>query len=162
MSKHPGNPFWDHEQDVPITLFTQADWDEAEAGGFITADHVLDRFGRMLEHALGNGNPNAAFDEEGFFISLVAKGIKQDGITLTVNTDDHNPPHCHVLVKGEPGKKLRIDLSTGEFMDDVPKKIQPQKKRIKAMFAKNQDALSEIWAGYQDDTGSSEDDAGAV
>lgn len=149
MSKHPGNPFWNQEEDVPMTLFTQADWDEAETGGFITAAHVLDRLERMLEHALGNENPNAAFDEEGFFISLVAEGFRHDGIRLTVNTNDHDPPHCHVLVKGEPGKKLRINLTTGEFMDDVPKKIQPQSKRILAMFAKNQDALSEIWTSYQ-------------
>lgn len=103
----------------------------------------------MLEHALGNENPNAAFDEEGFFISLVAAGKKHDGITLQVNTNDHNPPHCHVLVKGEPGKKLRIDLTTGEFMDDVPKKIKTQTKRIKALFVENQDALSELWDSYQ-------------
>ncbi|WP_165788069.1 DUF4160 domain-containing protein [Arthrobacter glacialis] len=149
MSKDPGDIFRHQEQDLPVTLYTQADWDDADANGLITAAHVLDRLHRMLEFALGNENPNARFDEEGFVVALVAASIKQDKIKLTVYTNDHNPPHCHVDVKGESHGKLRIDLSTGEFMEDVPKKIKSQQTRIMTLFTQNQEALSKLWDGYQ-------------
>lgn len=146
MSKYPNNPYWDHELDVPFTLFAQGDWDEAEEGGFITVEHVLERAERMLLHALGTKGP-AAYDEEGFFLSLVSDSTPEEfGIKLVVHSNDHDPPHCHVKFQGILYDKLRIDLTTGEFLDDPPPGIRGKDmKQMKAVFVKYEDKLVGFW-----------------
>lgn len=151
MSKYPDNPYWDQKRDVPETPYAQGDWDDAEEGGFLTAEHVIERLERMITHALGLEPEAAAYDDEGFFLSLVGAGKRQDDITLNVNTLDHNPPHCHVDVKGENHKKPRINLETGEFMDEIPKKLQPKRKKIEKMFQRYSDPLMTLWKDYHSD-----------
>lgn len=146
MSKYPNNPFWDHELDIPVTLYGQGDWDEAEEGGFITAEHALERAERMLLHALAPGGP-AAYDEEGFFRSLLSDSTREEfGIKLVVHSNDHDPPHCHVKFHGVLYDKLRIDLTTGEFLDDPPDGIRGKDlKQMKEVFTKYEDQMTGFW-----------------
>lgn len=81
---------------MPVMLFAQGDWDDAEKGGFITAEHVLERAQRILLHTFGIEEP-AVYDEDGFFISLVSDSTPEEfGIKMVVHSHDHDPPHCHV------------------------------------------------------------------
>lgn len=146
MSKYPNNKYWDHKFDAPVTLFTQSEWDEAEEGGFITAEHVFERSQRMLLHAMGVEGP-AAYDEEGFFLALVADSTSEElGIKLVVHSNDHDPPHCHVKFQGRLVDDFRIDLITGDFLNDPPVEIRSKDlKKMKTVFVKHREILIEFW-----------------
>jgi hypothetical protein len=55
MSKYPGNPWWHHENDVPIAILDEFAWNEAAAGGHLTAEHILQRLENILEFEFGRG-----------------------------------------------------------------------------------------------------------
>lgn len=132
------------EPRTPRTLYTREDWDDAVADGTLTPQDVLDRLTRILVSAFGVGGP-AAYDEDGFFLSLTAEGVRPEGsITLHVNTNDHPPPHVHVLKPGMKGK-LKIDLETGEFIGDVPRGLVGKTRGIRRAVEENRTRLMSLW-----------------
>lgn len=132
----------DHE-----TLYTRSDWDRAVAEGTLTSDHVLDRLRRIAVHEFGIEDP-AAYDEDGFFLSLTAEGLHlEGGVTLRVNPRDHLPPHVHVQRPGEID--VRINLESGELLDPVPKGLSSKKLRgFRAAVLESHDLLSDWWEKY--------------
>lgn len=129
---------------LPETLYTRSDWDRAVAEGTLTPDQVLDRLLRTAVHHFGDGGP-ASFDEDGFFLSLVADGLQvQGGVTLRVHTLDHPPPHVHVQRRGE--EDIRINLETGELLDRPPAGVKSRQLRgFQAQVNKNFDTLGAWW-----------------
>ena len=53
MTKYPGNPWWSESTDLPIPPSNKRVWDDAQAHGFITAEHILLRLDAMLRVAVG-------------------------------------------------------------------------------------------------------------
>lgn len=63
-----------------------------------------------------------------------------NGITVSINYRDHNPPHCHAKY-GE--FVATYNLKTGEIMEgSFPKK---QNKRVRKWARQNQKELLENW-----------------
>ncbi|MFE6859690.1 DUF4160 domain-containing protein [Nocardia sp. NPDC057668] len=144
MSQHPNNPYWCQNHDRPKAILSRRDWEEAEAGGYITADHVLDRLYAIAVREFGDSGP-AAYDEEGFMIALTAEGIRcQGGVTLQVY-NDHPPPHVHIVIKADPSKKLRINLETGEMMDEIPNGWAKKLKAARGLVNQNHSGLLQLW-----------------
>ncbi len=126
------------------TLYTRSDWDGAVADRTLTPDHVLDRLWRIAVHEFGVEGA-AAYDEDGFFLSLTAEGLQlEGGVTLRVHTHDHPPPHVHVQRPGEID--VRINLESGELLGPVPAGVSAKKLRgLRAAVRESHDRLSNWW-----------------
>ena len=86
------------------------------------------------------------FDEEGFLLSLVADGLKlEGGVTLQVYSNDHPPPHVHVLVRSQPRLKLRIRLDNGEPMDDPGSVRAKELRRFSELVVEHNKLLTAWW-----------------
>lgn len=149
MSRHPGNPWWHQTQDAATAIFTRSEWDQALAGGFVTPEHVMIRLKNSLDHAFDNES-HAGYDEDGFFVSLTAAGLRvEGGLTLIVYPNDHVPAHAHVSIKGHPEWKLRIDLRTAEFLDPMPKGLSSKKLNgFRRIVLENHGVLARWWEDY--------------
>lgn len=124
MSRYPDNPYWCQNHDNPIAINSREEWDEADAAGHTTTEHVFMRLKNIADHIFGNES-SLAFDDEGFVISLVAGAVTlQGGLKLRVWPNDHPPPHVHIEVQAHPEWKIRINLETVELMDDLPPKLK--------------------------------------
>lgn len=150
MSRHPGNPYWHQDRDIPITILDQATWNEVVADGYLTAEHVLVRVSHMAAYEFGNG-ADAGLAEDGFFNALVA-----DRWQLTSNVkarmwpDDHVPPHVHLEMRQHPEKDLRVSIETGQLLDDgAPPGTVKQMKRISALVREMSPILMERWTEMQ-------------
>ncbi|QBJ94578.1 DUF4160 domain-containing protein [Rhodococcus sp. ABRD24] len=146
MSKYPDNPWWDHANDRPNPLMTKEQWEQADADGHITPEHVLFRLRNILVFAMGNPGP-VGYDEDGHVISLVGASIQlEGGVKLRVCSRDHNPPHVHIEHSDFRGQKLRVNLVTGEFIDTAPRGLKTTKmKGYKRAIVEPEDRLKEMW-----------------
>ena len=149
----------DEEELTPYELagrqiFTRADWDREKAAGRLTAQHVAERMQRMLEHELGDPDAPAAaaYDEDGFFISLTAASVAVvDGVKLWICTEDHPPPHVHIK---RPGVKDRVDdikinLETGEARRPLPDGVRSKHlKKVKELVVEHHEDLCSTWTSY--------------
>ncbi|NKR92253.1 DUF4160 domain-containing protein [Rhodococcus hoagii] len=146
MRKHPDNPLWDHERDLPIMIYTRLEWEEAAESGHLTAEHVLQRLKNIADHVFENEGA-AAFNEDGFVAALIAEGLSlPNGVKLHVYPKDHPPPHVHVEVRAQPGAKIRVSLVTGEYLDEIPAGIKSkQLKNFQAEIVKHYDLLESWW-----------------
>ncbi|TDU84011.1 uncharacterized protein DUF4160 [Kribbella voronezhensis] len=125
------------------TLYTRADWDRADARSELTGQDVLDRLSRMAVHEFGEEGP-AAYDEDGFFLSLIAEGLKlEGGISLVVHMNDHQPPHVHVKRPGE--NDIRLGLADGSLLDDLPPGASARKIRHMQQLVAEHGALLQTW-----------------
>lgn len=153
MTRHPGNPYWDGSSDRPKAIFTRADWDAAEASGYITPEHVERRLANIVDYAFDTMT-FGGFDEDGFYLSLVADGLAvPGGITMHVYGNDHPPPHAHITLKGDPRVNVRIDLTTGEFIGDPPRGLPGKKlRKFKTVVLENHELLAELWEKHHGET----------
>lgn len=149
MSRYPGNPWWHQERDIPFSIPTRVEWDEAAAAGHLTPEHVMQRLKNILDHAFDNQTV-MGFDEDGFVVSLIAEGLLlADGLTLYVFPNDHPPPHVHIKLRAHPNAKIRISLETGELLDDAPRGLASKKlKRFQAAVREHHDVLATWWEHY--------------
>lgn len=116
MSRHPDNPKWCQNHDRPYEILSQSEWDEAEAAGHITPDHVLARVRNAVEYALGNG-AETGLDKDGFYAALVADGMQlAGGIKVDIYPNDHPPPHVHVTFNADRRKDFKLSIETGELL----------------------------------------------
>jgi hypothetical protein len=135
-------------------ILTQADWDREEGAGRLTAEQVADRLWRMAMHEFADpGEPAAAaFDEDGFLLSLTAASVAVvDGIKLWICTEDHPPPHVHIKRPGTRDRidDIKIDLATGAERQPLPRDVRAkQLKNIKALVAEHHEALCNTWTSY--------------
>jgi hypothetical protein len=150
MSRYPHNPCWHQERDIPFSIPTRADWDEAAAAGHLTPEHVMQRLKNIADHAFGNESVRGC-DEDGFIISLTAEGLPiPGGVTLYVYANDHPPPHVHIKLRAHPNAEIRISLETGEFLDDAPRGLASKKLRgFQAAVRENHAVLASWWESYQ-------------
>ncbi|MFC8797315.1 DUF4160 domain-containing protein [Promicromonospora sp. NPDC057138] len=125
-------------------IYTRNDWNAALAEHWLTADDVLERIGRLVVHVSDMQGP-AGYDDEGFFISLVADGLKlEGGVSLHVYPLDHDPPHVHVKRQGK--SEFKIDLRSGDVIGDHPKDLSSRDlKQIKATVLECSTALNDWW-----------------
>lgn len=149
MSRYPGNPWWHHQLDIPITIMSRSEWDEAAAAGHVTPEHVMRRLKNIADHAFDNQTV-MGFDEDGFVVSLIAEGLAlAGGVTLRVYPNDHPPPHVHIEVRSRPNARIRINLATGEFLDDAPRGLPRKKlKGFQAAVRENHEVLATWWESY--------------
>jgi Domain of unknown function (DUF4160) len=153
MSRYPDNPWWCHEHDSPIMIPTRSEWDEAAGSGQVTPEHVMLRLKNIADHAFNNQTV-AGFDEDGFVISLIAEGMAlAGGVTLQVYANDHPPPHVHIKLRAHRDAKIRINLETGEFLDDgLPRGLTRKKmKGFQAAVRENRKVLAGWWENYHGD-----------
>lgn len=126
-------------------IMSQEEWHDATAAGFLTEEHVVGRITNILNVILGNGS-ELGFDGDGFLVSLVADGLQlQGGITLQVYSNDHPPPHVHVLLRAHPEIKLRLRLDNGEPLDAAPVRTKDL-RRFQAAVVQHSDVLTRWWA----------------
>ncbi|WP_159081404.1 DUF4160 domain-containing protein [Nocardioides sediminis] len=154
MSKHPGNPYWHQERDVPIMIMSRREWDAAAEAGHLTPEHVFTRLHNIAVYAFGEDMESPiAFDEHGFVLSLTAAGISlEGGITLRVYPNDHPPPHVHIELRSHPGAKLRLRLDNGEYLDEPPKGLSTKKLNgFKAAITESHEVLTGWWEEYHGD-----------
>ncbi len=148
---------WPKPEDLPPFEWKPGDavdtpeaWEAAEAAGAITADDVLERLGRMAVYEFGEMGPSG-YDEDGFVLSLVAKGVPEGSLLLDVHTRDHWPPHVHVKRPEDLGSHgVIIDLRTGEIDEArLPKGIRGKDlKRMSELVAKHHDTLAGYWEAF--------------
>lgn len=152
MSKYPDNPWWHQDHDAPILIMMRHEWDAAVAAGHVTPEHVMQRLKNIADHVFDN-QTLMGFDDEGFVVSLVAEGLPlAGGVKLYVYSNDHPPPHVHIQLKSHPGAKLRINLETGEFMDDAPRGVDTKKlKGFQSAILENHEILAAWWQDYHGD-----------
>ncbi|WP_433592534.1 hypothetical protein [Nocardia sp. CA-145437] len=145
MSRHPDNPYWSQTDDKPIMIGSRRVWAEAEAAGYLTAEHVFARLHAIAMHEMDGEGP-VAYDADGFVTALTAEGIRlQGGVTLTVHTRDHQPPHAHITFTTDPSIDLRINLQTGELMNAIPKGRAKMVKHACALVVEHHDLLANWW-----------------
>lgn len=148
MTKYPDNPWWSRSSDLPIVPSDKAAWDDAQARGFIAAEHVLLRLEAMLRVAVGEPvDGGASYDEDGFVIALVAAGWSGDGWRVQLHPNDHDPPHVHFWDKGDPKKQIRLSLESGEPLDGetIPKGLRRKLDRAGSFIVENQALLMNHW-----------------
>lgn len=148
MSRHPDNPHWCQVHDQPHPI-ERGEWEAAAAAGFVTTEHVQARIDGMLHHALRLDGP-IGYDADGFMISLTAAGIRvDDRIRIDIRTHDHNPPHAHIVVRGEPQLALKVNLETATLMGAMPRGMSKTGKKIEQFVRENQPRLLELWSSYR-------------
>lgn len=128
-------------------IFTRADWDRALAEGWLTPQHVVDRLLRIALRDMGAVEA-ASFDEEGFFLSLIAEGRYVEGIGwFHVYTNDHDPPHVHVVPVGmDKTVSVKLSLEDGRELEDRPKGVSSkQLKNIQSALRRIHDELGAWW-----------------
>lgn len=139
----------EHEQPLhDRQIFTRGDWQRAVEEGWLTREHVENRLHNIAVRDFGELG-SAAYDEEGFFSSLVADGYRVEGIGFfKVWPNDHDPPHVHVVPFGHDKKvDLRFSLETGELLGDRPATISSKDVRnMKRALVKIHQQLGEWWA----------------
>ncbi len=136
-SRHPDNPYWCQQHDHPHPIY-RADWEQALADGYVTIEHLQARIEGMLHHARQTAGP-IGFDADGFIIALTAAGIRMnDSIRFDIRTHDHEPPHAHIAVKGEPRLNLTINLQTAMIIEDLPDGMSRTGRRIESFVRDNQ------------------------
>lgn len=130
-------------------IMTRAQWDEATAAGHVTPEHVMLRLRNIADHIFGVES-GIGYDEDGFVIGLTSAGLAlQGGVILRVFPNDHAPPHVHIEVSSHPHAKIRINLATGDLLDDPPRGLPTKKlKRIQALVHENRAALATSWEKY--------------
>ena len=62
------------------------------------------------------------------------------GGRFVVNTNDHNPPHVHVIL--DDGENCRINLLSGEFMDSPPRGME---RTIRRAYFESAEAIWNEW-----------------
>jgi hypothetical protein len=151
MSTYPENPYWDPESDGPIIIMDRQTWDEAEASGHITPEHRLHRVRNMMMNAVDLTDGNAAYDEDGFHLSLTADAIQlEGGVELHVYAGDHPPAHVHIKVNAKDAEVIilletggvRKDTRNGKLKAKEVRKLQdivtgPQSEALAVLWAKN-------------------------
>lgn len=148
MTRHPDNPFWCAVHDNPKSI-ARHEWDDAVAAGFVTPEHLAARVRGMLSHAMDIAGA-AGYDADGFMISLTAAGFRMsDRIRIDVRSHDHDPPHAHIVVKGEPGLDVRVNLETATLIDAMPAGMAKLGRRIEAFVAENRVTMLGTWATYR-------------
>jgi hypothetical protein len=149
MSRHPGNPWWHQELDIPIMIMRRTEWDGATAAGHATPEHVMGRLKNIADRAFDNQTV-MGFDEDGFVVSLIAEGLPlPGGVTLYVYANDHPPPHVHITVRAHPNAKIRINLETGEYLDDAPRGLASKRlKGFQTAVRENHPLLASWWESY--------------
>ncbi|MBU8650082.1 DUF4160 domain-containing protein [Micrococcus luteus] len=128
-------------------IFTRRDWEDAIREGWIDASHMEARLYRVAVREFGD-QECSGYDEEGFFLSLVADGLNKEGIGhFQIYSNDHDPPHVHVVPSGHKGDvELRFSLTDGRLLDKRPKSISSKSiKRIQAVILELQDQFDEWW-----------------
>lgn len=150
-SRHPDNPYWCQNHDLPKAICTRAEWDDAVATGFLTVEHVMLRLKNIADYEFGGETAAGpgVYDAEGFLMSLTSAGVKlEGGITLQVNPNDHPPPHVHVKIKAEPRIKLRVRLDTAEPMDPLPDGWAKKLRGFQTVIRENHAVLAGWWEEY--------------
>jgi hypothetical protein len=152
VSKHPDNPWWHQERDAPVMIMTRVEWENAAAAGHLTPEHVMQRLKNIADYAF-DIETVAGFDEDGFVISLIAEGLPlSGGVKLYVYSNDHPPPHVHIKLSSHPDDKIRINLETGEYMDDAPRGLARKRlKGIQTAVRENHDVLASWWEKHHGD-----------
>jgi hypothetical protein len=149
MSKYPGNPWWHHENDVPIAILDEFAWNEAAAGGHLTAEHILQRLENILEFEFGRG-AEMGLAADGFYNALVADGWRlEGGVTVRLHPNDHPPPHVHLEFRSDPRLDLRLSIETGELLDVAPAGWAKRIKAAAAQVLDLQSTLMERWSEVQ-------------
>ncbi len=145
MSTHPRNPYWCQNHDRPIMIMSQGEWDQARVDGWLTDEHIVLRLADVANFALGNG-AELGIGHDGFLVSLVSDGMRlEGGVTLQVYTNDHPPPHVHVLLRDQPKLKLRIRLDDGEPMDAPPSIRSRDLRHFKELVLEHSETLTDWW-----------------
>lgn len=157
MSRHPGNPYWNHELDIPIVIYRQ-DWDQASIDGHVTEEHVLERVQGILRHARGpQAGDVVAYDADGFISALIAEGIRtKDNIQIRINPDDHWPRHAHIIIPGDPKQRLTINLDTLTIDQELPDGWSKKGRAIEEATRQNLDLLLRWWDKYRPGPGPEE------
>ena len=65
------------------------------------------------------------------------------GLRLVIYPNDHNPPHVHIRLSN--GEECRINLLTGDFMDDPPRGLR---RTIMRAYVENIEAVWSAWDSY--------------
>lgn len=124
----------------------RTDWDHAIEEGWLTRAHVEDRLHNIAVRDLGVLGP-VGYDEDGFWMSLVADGVRKEGIGwFKVYPNDHDPPHVHVRPFGEDFD-IRLSLETGEELDPRPRGLKSKQiKNMQKALVEMHDELGAWWA----------------
>lgn len=149
MSRYPDNPWWCGDHDKPISIPTRSEWDEAADAGYVTPEHVMIRLKNIAEYAFGSGTV-IGLDENGFITSLTSAGWAiEGGVVLHVYPKDHPPPHVHIEVRSLPHVKIRINLATGDLLDDPPRGLPAKKlRKLQSLVREHQGVLATSWQTY--------------
>ena len=140
------------ERDEPDRrpIYTRSDWDRVVTQGELTPDDVEARLHRIAVREFGELGP-AGYDEEGFFTSLTAEGLRlEGGVTLFVHTNDHPPPHVHVRRRGH--EDVKINLETGAVEGKLPSDVrQKQLNGFRSAVSESFGILGAWWERYHGD-----------
>jgi hypothetical protein len=125
-------------------VFTRADWERGLNEGWLTRQEVDDRLFRLALHEFGDQDEDG-YDDEGFFVSLTAAGLRvNDSVTLRVWSNDHEPPHVHVERRGKQGFRLYLD--TAEVYGELPGGVKSKELQfLQAALLENREELGEWW-----------------
>jgi len=71
-------------------------------------------------------------------MSCLLEGTEErvGSIKVSINANDHNPPHLHTMINGQ--KLARLNLTTGEYMDPIPKEFSRKDQRTVRQWAMDQ------------------------
>jgi hypothetical protein len=89
------------------------------------------------------------YDEDGFQRAIVAAGWQVDDCRMQLHSNDHEPPHLHFFLKGDPNHEIRISLETGEPLpgeDLTPELRKRLRKKVVPFMSVNKAMLLEKWA----------------
>lgn len=130
-------------------ILGRADWDRALSQRWLTRTQIEARLHNIAVRDMGELGP-VGYDEEGFIISLVADGIRREGIGwFKVYSNDHDPPHVHVRPFGEDFD-IRLSLETGEELDSRPRGVtSKQIKNMQKALVEMHDQLGAWWKKAQ-------------
>lgn len=127
-------------------IWTRVDWDRAVQEGWLARDDVEARLYRLAVRDLGV-SASAGYDEDGFFLALVADGKDVEGIgRFIVYSNDHDPPHVHVKPYGSD-VDLKFSLETGDLLGEQPRGVTS--KQVKNMRAALREIHAELGAWWE-------------
>ena len=142
----------DHPAGPDRQILARADWDRAIEEGWLTPEHVIERLHRLAVRDMGVTGP-ASYDEDGFVLALTAEGKRMEGVGwFHVYTNDHDPPHVHVIPFGMDGQVgVKLSLEDGRELEERPRGVSS--KHIKNMQRALLSIHAELGAWWEKNTG---------
>lgn len=71
-------------------------------------------------------------------------GIKAN-VRFEINSNDHPPPHFHIILNKDRKIRIRMKIENGEFIDGIENLSKQEKKQCQLFYEKNVDDLWKVW-----------------